>query len=94
MQWVSFVLTLILWDKMGAAPISGCVMMPSNADIPCHIAPSVNNPVDSYMQWSKMVATANTWIAVSIFVCWYLQKKIATSREPVFEIMKLKVPFP
>ena len=48
MQWVSFVLALILWDKMCAAPISGCVMMPSNADIPCHIAPSVNNPVDSY----------------------------------------------
>ena len=24
-----------------------CVMMPSNADIPCYITPSLNNPVDS-----------------------------------------------
>ena len=29
MQWVSFVLALILWDKMGAARICDSVMMPS-----------------------------------------------------------------
>ena len=27
------------------------------------------------MQRSKMISTANTWIAISISVCWYLQKK-------------------
>ena len=47
MQWVSFVLAPILWDKMVAARICDSVMMPSNADIPCHITPSLDNPVDS-----------------------------------------------
>ena len=28
------------------------------------------------MQRSKMILTANTWIAISISVCWYLPKNI------------------
>ena len=28
------------------------------------------------MQQSKMISTANTWIAISISLCWYLPKKI------------------
>ena len=28
------------------------------------------------MQRSKMISTANTWIAISISVCWYLPKNI------------------
>ena len=48
-QWLSFVIVPSWWAKMGAGPISGGVLLCHPVmSIPFQIAPSVNNPVDSY----------------------------------------------
>ena len=48
-QWLSFVIVPSWWAKMGARPICGGVLLWRPAmPIPFQIAPSVNNPVESY----------------------------------------------
>ena len=76
MQWVSFVLALILWDKMGAARICGSVSWCPAMPIYHATLRLVETTLLIPTQRSKMVTTANTLTAISISVCWYLPKNI------------------
>ena len=76
MQWVSFVLAPILWDEKGAAGICGSVSWCPAMPIYHATLRLVETSLLIPMQRSKMVTTANTWIAISISVCWYLPKNI------------------